>query len=192
MDFCRCVRLPSRRFLQRMRRAGMSPRNPRPRGPRIGRDAARRARVTSPVWPGTVSRTTRRLPTLPRGPSHRPPVRRTRRRGAPRRSGLTCRITSRLRPGPGGNPVADTGPLSWGSMVLTSGRTARSAAAAVLAVTALALSGCGGDDSFELQDWARARPERERRPRPDPLRPRWPSPRVTRGSPVTTCLPTSG
>ncbi|MFB7091445.1 copper chaperone PCu(A)C [Streptomyces sp. NPDC056296] len=38
-------------------------------------------------------------------------------------------------------------------MVLTRGRTARSAAAAVLAATALALSGCGGDDSFELQDW---------------------------------------
>ncbi|MFE0802765.1 copper chaperone PCu(A)C [Streptomyces sp. NPDC058812] len=38
-------------------------------------------------------------------------------------------------------------------MVLTRGRTARSAAAAVLAATALAVSGCGGDDSFEPQDW---------------------------------------
>ncbi|MFC7896072.1 copper chaperone PCu(A)C [Streptomyces sp. NPDC057381] len=38
-------------------------------------------------------------------------------------------------------------------MVLTRGRAARTAAAAVVAATALALTGCGGDDSFELRDW---------------------------------------
>ncbi|MGC9379843.1 copper chaperone PCu(A)C [Streptomyces sp. MH13] len=38
-------------------------------------------------------------------------------------------------------------------MLLIRGRTARSAAATVLAAGTLALSGCGGDDSFELQDW---------------------------------------
>ncbi|MFD5002664.1 copper chaperone PCu(A)C [Streptomyces mutabilis] len=38
-------------------------------------------------------------------------------------------------------------------MVLARGRAARAAAAAVLAATALALTGCGGDDGFELQDW---------------------------------------
>lgn len=37
-------------------------------------------------------------------------------------------------------------------MVLTRGRAAQAAAASVLAATALALTGCGGDDSFELQD----------------------------------------
>ncbi len=36
-------------------------------------------------------------------------------------------------------------------MVLTRGRAARTAAPSVLAATALALTGCGGDDSFELQ-----------------------------------------
>jgi hypothetical protein len=50
-----------------------------------------------------------------------------------------------------GNPGADADRRTGGAMVLTRGRAARTAAASVLAATALALTGCGGDDSFELQ-----------------------------------------